>query len=180
MIYVENYQIIYLERRFHETTVIKANYWNKHYNPASYYAELNTEFGNLRYFPNNCSYKKAKPKHQGLTLQPNKIIFADSLSDLPESAGVYALFSRQKECLYVGASKNIRKRVPAHQSWTFDGTFFVAYWSIGLDECWDLERVVLASLHPKRNVQGRGDILPKWCHPLKRWKPCLWPDFMHD
>lgn len=184
MIRVENYQIIYLKRRFVETTVSEANYWNKPYSPANYFAELNTDFGNLRYYLNSCLYKKAKHRYQDLTLQPSKIVFSDHLSILPDSAGVYALFSKQKECLYVGASKNIRKRVPEHKGWSshvrFNEVYFIAYWLIEQDECWDLEKVILVSLHPSKNVQYRYDMLPQWCGPLKRWKHSLWPDFIHD
>jgi hypothetical protein len=183
VIRVENHQIIYLQRRFVETTISEANYWNKPYSPASYFADLNTDFGNLRHYLNRCLYKKAKQRFQELTLQPSNIVFSKHLTTLPKSAGVYALFSKDKECLYVGASKNIRKRVPVHKGWgsnvRFDEVFFIAYWLTEQNECWDLEKVILVSLHPSQNSQYRYDILPKWCQPLTSWKHSLWPVLKH-
>ncbi|CAK1809987.1 hypothetical protein VCRA2119O147_960006 [Vibrio crassostreae] len=176
MITVENHQIIYLKRRFYEHSDLAANYWDKYYSPASYTARLNGEFRNLAAIPDGCLFKKAKLRHQKLTLKPDKVV--NDLSMLPDSSGVYALISKDKECLYVGASKNLRKRVPEHKRWgshvRFDEVFYFAYWLADEVDCFKLEKVVLVALHPKKNVQYRYDILPKWCNSLSKWDNSVW------
>ena len=174
MIVIENHQIIYLKRKFYEATEDRANYWNKSYNPASYYAHLNSEFGNLRYYLHRCLYKKATRQQQALTFRPDGIIPLNELDTLPQQPGVYAFFTIEKECLYVGASKNVRKRVIEHRC-KKNNDLCIAYWLTEPDQQFSLEKVILVSLHPTKNVQYRSDILPKWCNPVKVWNENSWP-----
>lgn len=45
-------------------------------------------------------------------LNPN--IDLDSIDDLPEKVGIYKLFDEDKQLIYIGKSKNIKKRVDQH------------------------------------------------------------------
>lgn len=90
---------------------------------------------------------------------------------LPAVSGVYEVWSAEGECLYVGASRNIRKRLTSyhHRSHAFTTDCVIRWQACQIGELASLEQDRIADLMPALNYAnvkyvpwGKGK-----CHPTK-------------
>lgn len=88
---------------------------------------------------------------------PPTVAFLRAGCRLPRASGVYFVYSSPKECVYVGKSKNMAKRVT--WSWDFtgrgySGTFLVAWLLFDVEEISFAECHYIGLLRPRYNFRN--------------------------